>query len=129
MRKINSHHVKDQAGGLGIVVIDDKASGGANSHYQVIDVSNQNTAPDAADTVIAEIQFQNGPIPTAGVNGVHQTAICRHHHCPFSVSRTVRRAGWLTTIGLSIRLNRNVRIAQDSHCRIREAIFHNFVWL
>lgn len=70
MRKINSHHVKDQAGGLEIVVIDDKASGGANSHYQVIDVSNQNTAPDAADTVIAEIQFQNGPIPTAGVNGV-----------------------------------------------------------
>jgi len=69
MRKITSHHVKDQAGELEIVVTDDKASGGANSHYQVIDVSKQNTAPDA-DTVIAEIQFQNGPIPTAGVNGV-----------------------------------------------------------
>lgn len=70
MRKINSHHVKDQNGELEIVVIDDKADGGENSRYQVIDVSKQNTEPDSTDIVIAEIQFQNGPIPTVGVNGV-----------------------------------------------------------
>ena len=70
MRKITSHHVKDQAGELEIVVIDDKVSGGENSRYQVIDVSKQNTAPDAADMVIAEIQFQNGPISENGVNGI-----------------------------------------------------------
>lgn len=70
MRKINSHHIKDQNNGLEIVACDEPSNGGANHRYQIIDVSKQNTAPDAADTTLAEINFQKGPIPENGVNGV-----------------------------------------------------------
>lgn len=70
MRKITSHHVKDQNNDLEIVACDEPSNGGANHLYQIIDVSEQNTARDAADTVLAEIPFQTGPIPANGINGV-----------------------------------------------------------
>ena len=70
MRKITSHHIKDQNHGLEIVAGDEPNSGEANHRYQIIDVSKQNTAPDAADTTLVEINFQKGPILENGVNGV-----------------------------------------------------------
>lgn len=54
---------------LRVLASDDRGSGNANHEYQIVDVSRENTAPDA-DRVLASLNFQNGPIPEFGINGI-----------------------------------------------------------
>jgi len=70
MRRVTDHEIDGHECGLEVVVCDQPGSGGANHHYQIVNVSRQNTAPDSADFVECEIEFQNGPIKEVGVNGV-----------------------------------------------------------
>lgn len=63
MRKIESHKVAGNE--LDIVVMDEKGSGGANHKYEVW----VKTGPNS-NVVLADIDFQNGPIPVNGINGV-----------------------------------------------------------
>lgn len=74
MRELTGHKVNGVNDDLQIIVCDESGSGGANHHYQIIDVSRQNTAPDA-DQVLADMEFQNGPIREVGVNGVTHEAL------------------------------------------------------
>ena len=69
MREITEHRVNPANDTIRIFVTDQPGAGGANHVYQV-------AFPDGESIVI---QFQNGPIAEAGVNGITQEvllAIC-----------------------------------------------------
>ncbi len=74
MREITSHKVNECNDGLTITAVDGPGPGGASHHYQIINVSKQNTAPDA-DEVAVDIQFQNGAIKEVGTNGITHEAL------------------------------------------------------
>jgi hypothetical protein len=63
MRKIESHKVAGNE--LDIVVMDEPGSGGANHEYAAWIKAGPNT-----NVVLSQINFQNGPIPVNGINGV-----------------------------------------------------------
>jgi hypothetical protein len=62
MREINSHKVNPANDVLDILVLDEPGSGGANHVYEI-------SGRDTVD-LFAVINFQNGPIAEAGVNGL-----------------------------------------------------------
>ena len=64
MRELTDHKVNPANDVLTVAAIDEPGSGGANHMYQVSGYSGQL----GADTLL--IEFQNGPINEAGVNGV-----------------------------------------------------------
>jgi len=70
MREITSHKVNGCNEALRIVVMDDPGHGGACHHYQI-----ELPAPPDEDYEVVEIDFQNGPIAEAGVNGVTHEAL------------------------------------------------------
>ena len=70
MRTITNHKVPgNEKNELEIVVTDEPGSGGANHRYEVW------TECSATADVLAEINFQNGPIPVNGINGVTQEVL------------------------------------------------------
>lgn len=73
MRAVTGHEVSRAVPQLNITVLDEPGSGGA-SHVYHICKTNPNDADDNA-IVLAEIRYQNGPVPVAGVNGVTMEAL------------------------------------------------------
>ena len=73
MRKLTGHKVKPANYRLDIEVMDERGSGNANHHYRVTGFDNvppsQHLVPPAG-VPAADVIFQNGPIPEAGVNGL-----------------------------------------------------------
>lgn len=72
MREVKYHHLKGvnaSAEPLQVLAVDTPGPDGASNHYQILDVSQANTGPDA-DRLLGDIRFQHGPIREAGVNGV-----------------------------------------------------------
>jgi hypothetical protein len=69
MRTIDDHKINPANDTLTITVIDEPGSGGANHMYEVSGY----TGLSGAASVL--IEFQNGPIPDAGVNGVTQEVL------------------------------------------------------
>lgn len=71
MRELTSHKVNGLNEALQIKVLDEPGQGGACHHYliEVTDAAVSNTA------VFCDIEFQNGPIAEAGVNGISQEAL------------------------------------------------------
>lgn len=51
-----------------VVCLDEPGAGGACHVYRVLSVEN----PDHPQAIFGQIQFQNGPVKEAGVNGLHQ---------------------------------------------------------
>lgn len=72
MRELTSHIINGLNHNLQIIVCDEPGAGGANHEYQIIDVSKQNRGEDS---VLCQIEFQNGPILEAGVNGISNEAL------------------------------------------------------
>lgn len=74
MRTITDHKLNGLNDALKISVLDEPGQGGANHVYQIhLDDSQRNDPKDA--TVHLTINFQNGPIQEAGVNGVSGEAL------------------------------------------------------
>ncbi len=74
MRTVTDHKLNGLNDALKIAVIDEPGQGGANHVYQIfIDESLRQDQKDK--TVHLTINFQNGPIQEAGVNGVSGEAL------------------------------------------------------
>ncbi len=67
-RQVHSHHAGNAASELRIIVRDDPGAGGAN-HVYAID-GFQSFDGILAASAFTLIRFQNGPIPTNGLNGI-----------------------------------------------------------
>jgi len=75
MRKITEHQINPANDKLTISVLDEPGAGGANHHYMVT-LPDWTRAPDGSGAKgVWDIQFQNGPIAEAGVNGLTQEAL------------------------------------------------------
>lgn len=71
MREITTHKLAGLNDGLRVLALDAPGAGGANHHYAI-----EPTAPPPGDAdALADIQFQNGPIAEAGVNGISNEAL------------------------------------------------------
>lgn len=71
MRTLTDHIVSgDQAVQLEIIVTDEPGTGGANHRYEIYEA-----AREGKTRRCTEINFQNGPIKEAGVNGITQEAL------------------------------------------------------
>lgn len=74
-REIHDHKVNPANDLLKISVLDEPGAGGANHHY-MITLPGWERAPDGSGAKgVWDIQFQNGPIAEAGVNGITQEAL------------------------------------------------------
>lgn len=75
MRTLTSHKINPANDVIKITVLDEPGSGGANHHY-MITLPDWTRAPDGSDAKgVWDIQFQNGPIAEAGVNGLTHEAL------------------------------------------------------
>ena len=75
MRMITEHQINPANDLLKISALDEPGAGGANHHY-MITTPDWTRAPDGSGAKgVWDIQFQNGPINEAGVNGVTQEAL------------------------------------------------------
>lgn len=77
MKAITSHKVNGLNDALNIQALDEPGQGGARHIYAITFKASSPTDPSGA-TVVDEsidIQFQNGPIKEAGVNGISQEAL------------------------------------------------------
>jgi hypothetical protein len=77
MRTIESHKVAgNEKNELDIVVTDEPGAGGANHSYAVWIASELNDPDcDLALGPLHTVNFQNGPIPVNGINGVTQEVL------------------------------------------------------
>ena len=79
MRTIQDHKINPANDRITISVMDEPGAGGANHHYMVT-LPDWTRDPDGANAKgVWDLQFQNGPINEAGVNGITQEvllAIC-----------------------------------------------------
>jgi len=66
MRKITEHQVNPANDRLTITVVDEPSHGGANHVYEISGFD---------DKTAARVEFQNGPINEAGVNGLTHEAL------------------------------------------------------
>lgn len=74
MRTLTDHKLNGLNEALAITVLDDPGAGGANHKYLIfLDESARNDPKDG--TVHMTIDFQNGPIQEAGVNGISGEAL------------------------------------------------------
>ena len=77
MREITSHKVNGLNDALQIQVLDEPGAGGANHKYAVYGFHTKDN-PSAGgdnDETRCLVQFQNGPIAEAGVNGISNEAL------------------------------------------------------
>lgn len=78
MRKLTSHIVNPVNDRIGILVVDEPGSGGANHEYQLIldDVDDPDRDGNPGQPrVLCTLSFQNGPIAKCGVNGITHEAL------------------------------------------------------
>jgi len=73
VRELSEHRVNPVNDRLAISVVDAPGAGGANHVYQIAEVVEKDGY--AVHEELAAIVFQNGPINTAGVNGVTHEAL------------------------------------------------------
>jgi len=74
MRKVTDHKLNGLNDALEINVLDEPGQDGANHVYQIyLDESQRNDPKDG--TVYLTVNFQNGPIQEAGVNGISNEAL------------------------------------------------------
>jgi hypothetical protein len=74
-REIHTHKVNPANDTIKIRVMDAPGHGGASHHYEVT-LPDWTREPDGANAKgIWDIQFQNGPIAEAGVNGITQEVL------------------------------------------------------
>ena len=79
MRELTGHITNPANDKLEILVVDDPGAGGANHAYIIHGAMltknpSQRQVPETREDDLV-ILFQNGPIPTAGVNGVTQEVL------------------------------------------------------
>lgn len=74
MRELTSHKVNGLNEDLHVVAIDEKGAGGASHVYAVEYCLNPGTAAGGTSP-LARIQFQNGPVKEAGINGISNEAL------------------------------------------------------
>lgn len=75
MRTIGDHKVNPANDTISITVLDEPGAGGANHHYMVT-LPDWTRAPNGSEAKgVWDIQFQNGPIAEAGVNGLTQEVL------------------------------------------------------
>jgi hypothetical protein len=67
MRELTSHKVNGLNDALRIEILDDTGPGGANHRYRI--------EPTIGNAVGIVIDFQNGPIAEAGINGLSNEAL------------------------------------------------------
>jgi len=81
MREITTHKVNPANDTIKIIVNDEPGAGGANHRYELTgfdtDSNPSKSSPDGYNMSCSKqvILFQNGPIPTSGVNGVTQEVL------------------------------------------------------
>jgi hypothetical protein len=70
MRTLEEHKVNPANDKIRITVLDEAGSGGASHHY-LVTLADWARGPDGSNPYgVWDIQFQNGPINEAGVNGL-----------------------------------------------------------
>lgn len=75
MRELTDHKVNPVNDKIKISVLDDPGAGGANHHYMMT-LPDWTRAPDGSGAKgVWDINFQNGPVAEAGINGVTQEAL------------------------------------------------------
>ena len=74
MRELTSHRVNGLNEALRVVAIDGPGPGNASHQYEIHADESKVTLADGV-TVSCVMQFQNGPIQEAGVNGISQEAL------------------------------------------------------
>lgn len=74
MRTLESHRVNGLNEDLEIYVVDRPGVGGASHVYQISYNLNP-SAPEAGGNNMCRVEFQNGPVQEAGVNGITQEAL------------------------------------------------------
>lgn len=75
MRQITEHKVNPANDKIAITVMDEPGAGGAHHHYMAT-LPDWSRAPDgSAARGVWDIQFQNGPIAEAGLNGLTHEAL------------------------------------------------------
>lgn len=76
MRTIDDHKVNPANDKLTITALDEPGAGGANHLYRIGGFDTTSNESDDGPTFnMADILFQNGPIPEKGVNGVTHEAL------------------------------------------------------
>lgn len=75
MRMINSHKVNPANDIIQIRVVDEAGSGGAHHQYQVYIPAQEGAPTKEYAGRLFQIDFQNGPINEAGVNGLTHEAL------------------------------------------------------
>lgn len=76
MRTIDDHKVNPANDKLTITVLDEPGAGGANHLYRIGGFDTTSNESDDGPTFnMADILFQNGPIPEKGINGVTHEAL------------------------------------------------------
>jgi len=73
MRELHDHKINPVNDVIKIAVLDEPGAGGANHHYMV-SLPSASGGPDGVKG-IWDIQFQNGPIAEAGINGLTQEVL------------------------------------------------------
>lgn len=73
MRELTSHKVNGVNDGLRIVVMDESGSGGANHRYSIQFLDGNPHGSVCGELV--DLNFQNGPIKEAGINGITHEAL------------------------------------------------------
>lgn len=74
MRELTSHKVNGLNEALNVAVLDEPGQGGA-CHRYVIYAPNDTVNQELNASMSVEINFQNGPIKEAGVNGISNEAL------------------------------------------------------
>ena len=75
MREVTSHKVNGCNENIGISVVDEPGSGGANHVYQIDLFSGPGVVPGPTAPAWTLISFQNGPIKEVGTNGITHEAL------------------------------------------------------
>lgn len=74
MREITSHKVSGLNEALKVLALDEPGSGGACHHYQIA-TPNKPLREQLKASAHCNIEFQDGPIGEAGVNGISNEAL------------------------------------------------------
>ena len=72
-REIMTHKIDGHEDGLRVFALDAPGSGGAHHHYMI--GRSVGTGDGDEDDILCDVEFQNGPIPENGVNGVTQETL------------------------------------------------------
>ena len=75
MRELTSHKVNGLNDALKITVLDEPGSGGACHRYEIDQAADGTETTGGVNPIRTSINFQNGPILEAGINGISGEAL------------------------------------------------------